>query len=279
MIVDGTLGGGGHSEALLQAGATVIGVDRDPVALAAATARLAPFAERFSTRRSNFADAPQTLGEKVDGVLLDLGVSSPQLDEAARGFSFQADGPLDMRMSSDGETAAELIERLAEEELADVIYQYGEERFSRRIAKELKAKLPKTTLELASAVQRAVPKKAWPDKTHVATRTFQGLRIAVNDELGSLDRALSQWPMALKPDGVMAVISFHSLEDRAVKRAFKKLCGEVDDELPRGLPVMPSTVAPEFAPVTKKPIVAGEDELAHNPRSRSAKLRAIRRNP
>ena len=249
LIIDGTLGGGGHAEALLEAGATVLAFDRDPRALEAAKARLARFGARFEARQGDYA----TLDGPCDGVLLDLGVSSPQLDDPSRGFSFQTDGPLDMRMGTEGETAAELIERLGEEDLANVIYEYGEERHSRRIARSLKAVLPKTTLEAVEAIKRAVPGK-W-GSIHVATRTFQALRIAVNDELGQLKAVLDKLPTTLKPGGIAAIISFHSLEDRLVKHAFRDT----------------------LEPLTKKPVTAGEEEERANPRARSAKLRAARR--
>jgi 16S rRNA (cytosine1402-N4)-methyltransferase len=203
-----------------------------------------------------------------------LGVSSPQLDEGARGFSFQSEGPLDMRMGDSGETAAELIDRVSERELADLIYQLGEERFSRPIARELKARRPQTTLEAVEAVKAAVPRRAWPKDIHVATRTFQALRLAVNDELGELARALAALPALLGRGGRAAIISFHSLEDRQVKQAFRALCGEAPDELPRGLPVQPVRRA-DFRALTKKPLVASDAEVAHNPRARSAKLRGV----
>jgi 16S rRNA (cytosine1402-N4)-methyltransferase len=275
VIVDGTLGGGGHSEALLEAGFRVVGVDRDPTALAAATTRLSRFGDAFRAVRGEFGDVATLVPGPVDGLVLDLGVSSPQLDTAARGFSFLHDGPLDMRMSDEGETAAELIARLPENELADVIYQYGEERFSRPIARALKARLPKTTFEAVEAVKQGMPRKAWPKDVHVATRTFQALRIAVNHELEQLERALEAIPSLLAPKGVAAIISFHSLEDRLVKQAFKKWCGEVDDA-PKGLPVARIT-APTFEALTRKPIVSSDDELQKNPRARSAKLRAVRK--
>ncbi|MBL8951287.1 MAG: 16S rRNA (cytosine(1402)-N(4))-methyltransferase RsmH [Myxococcaceae bacterium] len=252
LIIDGTLGGGGHTEALLDAGATVIGIDRDPNALDAAKARLARFGDRFTARQGDYASHL----EPCDGFLLDLGVSSHQLDEATRGFSFQSDGPLDMRMAGEGETAAELIERLDENELADLIYELGEERHSRRIAKLLKETKPQTTFEAVESIKRAVPRKAW-GSIHVATRTFQALRIAVNDELGQLKSVLERLPTTLKPGGVAAIISFHSLEDRLVKHAFRDT----------------------MEPLTKKPVVARDEETDQNPRARSAKLRAARRHP
>lgn len=274
VIVDGTLGGGGHSEALLERGATVVGIDRDPSALDAARARLARFGDRFRAVQGAFGDVATLVDGPVDGLLLDLGVSSPQLDTAHRGFSFQQDGPLDMRMADSGETAAQLIERVSERELADLIYELGEERFSRPIARELKARLPKTTKEAVEAVKAAVPRKAWPKEIHVATRTFQALRLAVNDELGQLDQALAALPTLLRPGGRAAIISFHSLEDRKVKQAFRALCGEAPDELPRGLPVIREVKA-DFTSLTKKPLTAGEAELSNNPRARSAKLRGV----
>jgi 16S rRNA (cytosine1402-N4)-methyltransferase len=274
VIVDGTLGGGGHSEALLARGATVVGLDRDPAALEAASARLACFGTRFRAVQGRFGDVARLVEGPVDGFLLDLGVSSPQLDTAARGFSFQHDGPLDMRMGGDGETAAELIARLPEAELADLIYELGEERFARPIAKRLKALAPKTTLEAVKAVKAAVPRKAWPKGIHVATRTFQALRLAVNDELGELERALEAVPALLKPGGRAAIITFHSLEDRTVKQAFRVLCAEAPCDLPRGLPVRRERRA-GFVPLTKKPVTPSEDEVAKNPRARSAKLRAV----
>ena len=278
VIVDGTLGGGGHSEALLERGATVLGLDRDPAALFAARERLQRFGPRFEAHEANFSDVAKVLGDRqVDGVLLDLGVSSHQLDTRERGFSFRFDGPLDMRMGASGPTAAEMIAFTEEPDLADLIYELGEERFSRPIARALRAALPKTTFEAVAAIEKAVPRKAWPKEIHVATRTFQALRMAVNGELEALDSALSALPKVLAPGGTAAVITFHSLEDRAVKRAFNKLCGKEPDDTPRGLPVMPTRAEPLFDALTKKPIVAGDAELASNPRSRSAKLRGIRK--
>ncbi|MBL8914247.1 MAG: 16S rRNA (cytosine(1402)-N(4))-methyltransferase RsmH [Archangium sp.] len=275
VIVDGTLGGGGHTEALLERGARVFGIDRDPLALQAASARLARFGDRFTAVRGEFGDVSSLIADQVDGFVLDLGVSSPQLDVGARGFSFMHDGPLDMRMSGEGETAAELIERLEVGALADSIYMYGEERASRGIARELKARLPKTTSQAVEAIKAGVPRKAWPKDIHVATRTFQALRIAVNQELDQLERALKAIPSLLKVGGRAAIISFHSLEDRAVKHAFRELCGEAPDDLPKGLPVPAPTRSASFTALTKKPITAGEEESTRNPRARSAKLRGI----
>ncbi len=280
VIVDGTLGGGGHSERLLEKGATVWGIDRDPRALEAATARLAPrFGDRFRTLKGNFGDVESLLAEaqvgEVDGLLLDLGVSSPQLDVAERGFSFQKEGPLDMRMGEEGLTAAELVESADERELIRILREYGEESFAPRIARALKAALPKTTGEAVEAVKGAVPRKAWPQKIHVATKTFQALRMAVNEELESLDRALTALPRILRVGGIAAVIAFHSLEDRKVKETFRSFEGRCT--CPPGLPVCGCGATGSFEPRTRKALTASEAELAQNPRARSAKLRAVER--
>ncbi|QNG31007.1 16S rRNA (cytosine(1402)-N(4))-methyltransferase RsmH [Synechococcus sp. LTW-R] len=259
LLIDCTLGGGGHSALLLEAHPSLrlVGLDQDPTARQAAAERLAPFADRVTIVATNFADyQPQ---EPALAVMADLGVSSPQLDVAARGFSFRQDGPLDMRMNPEaGETAAELIERLEESELADLIYAYGEERLSRRIARKIKQHLAEQgpfagTDALAYLVAGCYAPKARRGRIHPATRTFQALRIAVNDELGVLDRLLQQAPDWLLPGGLMGVISFHSLEDRRVKTAFSS-----DERLQR---------------VTRKPETAAEEEQSSNPRSRSAKWR------
>ncbi|MFY9250546.1 MAG: 16S rRNA (cytosine(1402)-N(4))-methyltransferase RsmH [Vulcanococcus sp.] len=263
LLIDCTLGGGGHSALLLEAhpGLKLVGLDQDPTARQAAAERLEPFGDRVSIVATNFADyQPQ---EPALAVMADLGVSSPQLDVAERGFSFRQDGPLDMRMNPQaGETAAELIERLEETELADLIYAYGEERLSRRIARKIKQHLAEQgpfagTDALAYLVAGCYAPKARRGRIHPATRTFQALRIAVNDELGALDRLLQQAPDWLEPGGLMGVISFHSLEDRRVKTAFSS-----DERLQR---------------VTRKPETAGEEEQSSNPRSRSAKWRVARR--
>ena len=263
LLIDCTLGGGGHSALLLEAHPSLrlVGLDQDPTARQAAAERLAPFADRVTIVATNFADyQPQ---EPALAVMADLGVSSPQLDVAARGFSFRQDGPLDMRMNPQaGETAAELIERLEETELADLIYAYGEERLSRRIARKIKQHLAEQgpfagTDALAYLVAGCYAPKARRGRIHPATRTFQALRIAVNDELGVLDRLLQQAPDWLLPGGLMGVISFHSLEDRRVKTAFSS-----DERLQR---------------VTRKPETAAEEEQSSNPRSRSAKWRVARK--
>lgn len=260
VLIDATIGGGGHSAMLLEQHPSLrlIGLDQDATARAAAAERLAPFGDRVSIVATNFANYVPP--EPAVMVLADLGVSSPQLDVAERGFSFRLDGPLDMRMNvgGEGETAAELIDRLEENELADLIYGYGEERLSRRIARRIKADLKEKgaydgTTALAYAVAGCYPPKSRRGRIHPATRTFQALRIAVNDELGVLDRLLQQAPEWLEPEGLLGIISFHSLEDRRVKTAFLR-----DERLQR---------------ITRKPIVASEKEESVNPRSSSAKLR------
>jgi 16S rRNA (cytosine1402-N4)-methyltransferase len=263
-LIDCTLGGGGHSALLLEAHPTleVIGLDQDPAARAAAAERLEPWGERLRIVACNFAAfSPEG---PVQGVLADLGVSSPQLDEGERGFSFRSEGPIDMRMNPEaGETAAELLDRLEEGELADLLYELGEERLSRRIARRLvseRASRPwaeRSTADLAYAIAGCYPPKARHGRLHPATRSFQALRIAVNDELGSLGALLERAPDWLAPGGLVAIISFHSLEDRLVKRAF------LED--------------PRLERLTRKPITAGVEELEANPRSRSAKLRVARR--
>ena len=264
LFVDATLGGGGHSQLLLDRypALHLEGLDQDATARAAAAQRLEPHADRVSIVATNFAD--YTPSEPVALLLADLGVSSPQLDVAERGFSFRLDGPLDMRMNpgGGGETAAELIDRLEESDLADLIYRYGEERLSRRIARRIKADLSDRgaysgTAALAYAIAGCYAPKARRGRIHPATRTFQALRIAVNDELGVLDQLLEKAPGWLQPGGVMAIISFHSLEDRRVKTAFL-----TDERLQR---------------ITRKPLMADAAEQELNARSRSAKLRLAKR--
>ena len=277
-LVDATLGGGGHAEALLAAGAEVIGVDRDPSAVTAARARLAG-SDRFRALEGRAGELESLLGPMgllpVDGLLLDLGVSSPQLDTAERGFSFQTEGPLDMRMGRTGETASQLIARLSEHELSAVLRELGEEPFARPIARALKRDLPTTTLAAVESIKGAVPRKAWRSKVHVATRTFQALRIAVNDELGELDRVLTALPRLLRIGGRAAVIAFHSLEDRAVKQAFRTLEGRCT--CPPGLPVCACGAAGTFRVLTRRAVQASDAEVERNPRARSARLRAVER--
>jgi 16S rRNA (cytosine1402-N4)-methyltransferase len=265
-LIDATLGGGGHSALLLadHPELELIGLDQDPTARAAAAERLEPFGDRVRIVATNFADfQPEA---PVNAVLADLGVSSPQLDRPERGFSFRADGPIDMRMNPEGgETAAALLDRLEEGALADLLFQLGEERLSRRIARRLvaeRAERPwaeRSTAELAYAIAGCYPPAARRGRIHPATRSFQALRIAVNDELGALERLLQRAPDWLVPGGLLAIISFHSLEDRRVKRAF------LDD--------------PRLERATRKALVAEEAERDANPRSRSAKLRVARRLP
>ena len=290
-IVDATLGGGGHAERLLEAGATVIGVDRDEAAVRAAAARLARFGDRLRVVHGAFGDLPAILAElgegPVDGILADLGVSSPQLDEPSRGFSFQADGPLDMRMDRrDTVTAADLVNNLPVSELAALIRDLGEERFAGQIARRIeraRAEAPiETTGRLAEIVAQAVAAaerrrggKPHASRIHPATRTFQALRMRVNDELGQLERLLAAAPDLLAPGGRLAVISFHSLEDRLVKEAIR--AESATCVCPPRLPVCQCGRTPRLRPVTRRPIVPGAAEITANPRARSARLRVAER--
>jgi 16S rRNA (cytosine1402-N4)-methyltransferase len=278
--VDGTFGAGGYSEALLGAAdCKVWGIDRDPDALAFGTALTARFPGRLTMIEGNFGDMDRLLGDRgiqtVDGVALDLGVSSMQLDRAERGFSFRVDGPLDMRMSHRGESAADLVNRLDEAELADLIYELGEERLSRRIAAAVvRARPIARTAELAQVIRRVMPPKG--DGIDPATRTFQALRIAVNDELGELSRGLSAAERLLAPGGRLAVVTFHSLEDRPVKTFFQRRAGKTPGGS-RHLPTSAPSRAPSFRLLSNKPLVADKEEIRINPRARSAKLRAAER--
>jgi 16S rRNA (cytosine1402-N4)-methyltransferase len=284
LFVDATLGLGGHSEGVLEASpeARVVGLDRDREALAFASARLARFGTRFRAVHSDFREIARVLGElgerELSGVLADLGVSSLQFDSPARGFSFRHDAPLDMRMDAEGdeETAAELLARLPEEEIARVIYEYGEERRSRRIARRIverrEAGEPvETTKQLADLVARAAGHKR-AERIHPATRTFQALRVAVNRELEGLGEFLETSVDLLQAGGRLAVISFHSLEDRIVKRTLRRLAGqcECDPRLPRC--ACGARRAVEI--LTRRPVAPTETEVEENPRARSAKLRA-----
>jgi 16S rRNA (cytosine1402-N4)-methyltransferase len=278
--VDGTFGAGGYSEALLGAAdCRVWGIDQDPDALAIGQALAARFPGRLTLVAGNFGNMDTLLGalgvEAVDGVALDLGVSSMQLDRAERGFSFRSDGPLDMRMAQQGQSAADLVNHLDEGELADIIYQYGEERFSRRIAAAIVRGRPfARTAALANTVRRAIPKKG--DGIDPATRTFQALRIAVNDEIGALSRGLSAAERLLCPGGRLAVVTFHSLEDRPVKSFLQKRAGKA----PAGSRYRPAVAAqtpPSFRLLSGKPVIAENDEIRLNPRARSAKLRTAER--
>ena len=280
--LDGTFGAGGYSRGLLDAGAArVIGIDRDPEAFERAAA-WAGDEPRLDLRAGTFGTLDRIAAEAghaaLDGVVLDIGVSSMQLDQAARGFSFQKDGPLDMRMSRAGLSAADLVNRLPEAALADILFQYGEERASRRIARAIvaarKARPFTTTLELAAVIERQLPRPK-PGQPHAATRSFQALRIAVNDELGELVRGLAAAEAALAPGGWLAVVTFHSLEDRIVKRFLQLRSGAAPRESRHAPEAAPQ--APRFALATRKAVVADEGELAANPRARSAKLRVARR--
>ena len=280
---DGTLGGAGHAAQLLAASSPtgwLSGCDRDGVAIEAAHARLAEkFAGRFEIRRGNFSELADWIAEQsCDGVLLDLGVSSPQLDVAERGFSFQNDGPLDMRMDHrQALTAAALVNETGAEDLANIFWQYGDERDSRRFAKAIvhdrALRKFETTKQLADLIGRLAPRHG--KKAHPATKVFQALRIAVNDEIGSLKRGLEAAVKILKPGGRLAVITFHSLEDRVVKNFGREKTrdytfrGEVD------VPELRTPCVPELKWVSRKAILPGEIELKENPRSRSAQLRAL----
>lgn len=287
VYVDGTLGGGGHSELILEAigpDGVLYGIDRDPAALAAASERLSRFGDRFQSLQGSFGDLVKLLATKgvreIDGLLLDLGVSSPQLDRPERGFSFRADGPLDMRMDpTQGETAADLVNSLSERELEQAIKEYGEERWARKIAQRIVTDRQEqpftTTLQLATLVERTIPRRFQEDRIHPATRTFQGLRILVNGELEQVEQGLQAAIGLLKPGGRLVVISFHSLEDRIVKQRLRDAASGC--RCPRQLPQCVCGQVPLVRVLTSRPVVAGAVELTDNPRSRSAKLRAAER--
>ena len=269
-VIDGTVGMGGHAEAVLEGSGPdvrLLGLDADPGALTHAGARLARFGDRVRLAHASFADLETVAAThgvvEAGAVLLDLGVSSWQLDDSGRGFSFQRDEPLDMRLDpTRGRTAAELVNGLDEAELARLLHEYGEERYARRIARVIVRRRPlATTGDLVAAVRAAVPRPAWPRHLHVATRTFQAVRMAVNDEPGALQRALEAGPRLLAPGGRLGVISFHSGEDRIVKRTFRTLGGA------------------EFGALEPSPLTPGDDEVRANPRARSAKLRVLERLP
>ena len=282
IYLDGTLGGAGHSSEIAKrlTTGTLIGVDRDPEALAAAAERLAPWADRVKLVHGNFRELERILDglgiPTVDGILLDLGVSSPQLDEASRGFSYLADAPLDMRMDpSDPLTAWEVVNAWPQEELRRILFAYGEERFAPLIAAAIvrrREQAPiRTTLELVDVIRGAMPRKALQEKQHPAKRSFQAIRIAVNDELGAVDSVMGQAIRRLNRGGRLAVISFHSLEDRIVKNAMAEavkgcIC-------PPDFPVCVCGRKPTLKLISRKPITADEAELEANPRARSAKLR------
>jgi 16S rRNA (cytosine1402-N4)-methyltransferase len=265
-VVDGTLGGGGHARLLAEAvgpAGLVVAIDRDPAAIERAARELAGLPVRFA--QANFRDLPEVLDavelEAVDRVLLDVGLSSDQLADEGRGFSFDSEGPLDLRFDpTEGEPAWRLVNRMRPETLADIIHEFGEERYSRRIARRIAAVRGKEPIrsarEFARLVTSAIPRQHPPPRIHPATRTFQALRIAVNEELKSLRIALDRIPTRLAPDGRLAVIAFHSLEDRLVKEAFRS--------------------RQRWEPLTRGPVEATAEEVARNPRSRSAKLRVAR---
>lgn len=282
IYVDGTLGGAGHSYHIAEKLTTgrLIGIDRDPVALKAAGERLSPFADRVTLVHSNFCRMGQVLQELgisgVDGILLDLGVSSPQLDDGSRGFSYMTDAPLDMRMDNgDALSADTVVNTWSYEELKRILYDYGEERYAPAIAAAIVRKREvspiRTTLELVDVIRSAMPPAALREKQHPAKRTFQAIRIAVNDELNSVSKAMDAAIPCLNPGGRLAVITFHSLEDRIVKNAMAAaakgcIC-------PPEFPVCVCGRKPQVTVLTRKPIVSGEEELERNPRARSAKLR------
>ncbi len=282
IYVDGTLGGAGHSSQIAKQLTTgrLIGIDRDPIALQAASERLAPYQDRVTLVHSNFCEMAQVVRNLgisgVDGILLDLGVSSPQLDDAERGFSYMADAPLDMRMDSqDALSAHTVVNTWSESELKRILFTYGEERYAPRIAAAIcrrrEEKPIATTLELVDIIRSAMPAQALREKQHPAKRSFQAIRIAVNDELTSVEKAMEKAIPLLNPGGRLAVITFHSLEDRIVKSAMNNaakgcIC-------PPGFPVCVCGRKPQVKLITRKPIVSTDAELTNNPRARSAKLR------
>ena len=278
VIVDGTFGAGGYSKAILDAAkCRVIAIDRDPAAIAAGQAWADAYAGRLDIRHGTFGNLEDLAGEMVDGVVLDIGVSSMQLDEAERGFSFLRDGPLDMRMSGEGLSAADVVNTLPQEALADLIFVLGEEPRSRAIARAIirqrEIETLRTTFDLVRAVERATGPQRAKDRTHPATRTFQALRIHVNGELDELASALFAAERILKPGGRLVVVTFHSLEDRVVKRFFAQRSGHVPSTS-RHAPGPDVRPEPSFDLPFKGHVEAGEAETATNPRARSAKLRA-----
>lgn len=283
IYLDGTLGGAGHSSQIarrLTEGGRLIGVDRDRTALAAAKEHLAPYADRVTLVHSNFAEIDAILDSlgipAVDGMLFDLGVSSPQLDDASRGFSYMADAPLDMRMDKDDAlTAGAVVNTWPQGELRRILYDYGEERYAPQIAAAIcraREKAPvETTLELVDIIRSAMPAQALREKQHPAKRSFQAIRIAVNDELGAVSRMMQAAVGRLNPGGRLAVITFHSLEDRIVKSEMQQAARGCT--CPPEFPVCVCGKKPLVKLVTRKPIVSGPAELEENPRARSAKLR------
>ena len=282
IYVDGTLGGAGHSSQIAARLTTgrLIGIDRDPKALKAASERLAPYADRVTLVHSNFSQLDEVLDNLgiagVDGILLDLGVSSPQLDEAERGFSYMADAPLDMRMNSEDTLSAyEVVNTWPREELRRILYEYGEERYAPQIAAAIDRRRSEkpiaTTLELVDVIRSAMPPAALREKQHPAKRSFQAIRIAVNDELGAVGRVLEVAVPKLNRKGRLAIITFHSLEDRLVKNGMA--ANARGCTCPPNFPVCICGNKPKVKLISKKPIVSGSEELERNPRARSAKLR------
>ena len=287
IYVDGTLGGGGHSLEIakrLTEGGHLYGIDRDTDAIEAATERLKDYADRFTAVHGNFYNAAEILDglgvEKIDGFLLDLGVSSHQLDEADRGFSYMQDAPLDMRMDREASYSAwNVVNEKSENELNDIIFKYGEEKWARRIAQFIVAEREKkpidTTFELVEVIKKAVPKGARRDGPHPAKRTFQAIRIEVNGELAILDKAVDDMTARLNEGGRICIITFHSLEDRIIKNAMKR--HENPCTCPPEFPVCVCGKVPDGKVITRKPIIPSEEELERNPRARSAKLRIMKK--
>ncbi len=277
--LDGTFGAGGYSRALLEAGAArVTGVDRDPAAVASGAAMVAASGGRLDLVQGTFSALDTLVSEPLDGIVLDLGVSSMQIDQPERGFSFAKDGPLDMRMGSDGPSAPDLVNGAAEAELADILYHYGEERASRRIARAIvkaRTEAPVTTTQRLSEIVCACLPRPKPGQSHAATRSFQAIRIAVNAEFTELAQGLAAAERALRPGGALAVVTFHSLEDRIVKRFFQTRSG-ADPNANRHAPAT-NHAAPRFTLLARRPVAPDAGEIAANPRARSAKLRVARR--
>ncbi len=282
VYVDGTLGGAGHSSQIAKRLTTgrLIGIDRDPIALKAAGERLKAYEEKVTLVHSNFCEMAQVVKDLglsgVDGILLDLGVSSPQLDDGTRGFSYMVDAPLDMRMNNeDALSAGIVVNTWSQEELKRILFDYGEERYAPRIASAICRRREEhpieTTIELVEIIRSAMPPQALREKQHPAKRSFQAIRIAVNDELGSVEKAMAEAIPLLNPGGRLAVITFHSLEDRIVKNAMAEAAKGCT--CPPSFPVCVCGKKPQVKLITRKPIVASDAELEANPRSRSAKLR------
>ena len=282
IYVDGTLGGAGHSSRIAARLTTgrLIGIDRDPIALKAAGERLAPFGDRVTLVHSNFCEIAKVLAdlgvEGVDGILLDLGVSSPQLDDGSRGFSYMADAPLDMRMNSEDTLSAyDVVNSWEQAELKRILYDYGEERYAPQIAAAIcrrREEAPiETTLQLVDIIRSAMPPAALREKQHPAKRSFQAIRIAVNDELGAVEQVMRDAIPCLNPGGRLAIITFHSLEDRIVKNGMAEAARGCT--CPPNFPVCVCGKKPKVKLVSRKPIVSGQQELNDNPRARSAKLR------